>query len=186
MCWIDAVPPVTDAGEPTFVPSTLNCTVPPPGLGATVADSVTASPFVAVDGADTVVVVSSSTGVGSLTVTVLAVDVDPPKPVDPEKTAVTWWAPAEANVCWIEALPAVTAFGAPTASPSTLNCTVPPSGVGDTDADSVTASPAVAVPGAVTVVVVSMSIGVGSETVTVFADDVEPLKPDAPENTAVT
>ena len=83
------MPPVTEAGEPTFVPSTLNCTVPPFGVGDTDADSVTASPVIAAPGEVTVVVVSSSVGVGSLTVTDSAAEVEPLKPVDPENTAVT-------------------------------------------------------------------------------------------------
>ncbi len=61
VCCNVAVPFDTDCGEPMFAPLSLNCTVPTAFDGVTVADNVTAVPVRAVDGADTVIDVGTTT-----------------------------------------------------------------------------------------------------------------------------
>ncbi len=68
-----ALPPVTATGAPMAVAPSLNCTVPPPGAGLTVAVRSTDAPLFAVSGAARVVPVATS---GAETVPVCGAEVD--------------------------------------------------------------------------------------------------------------
>ncbi len=90
---------VQGTGAPTSVPATENWTVPPVGTGDTATDRVTCWPVSAVEGAVTVMVVSSSGTTGTETVTFCACADELVNPAAPVNSAVTANEPAASNVC---------------------------------------------------------------------------------------
>ena len=146
-------------GVPIAVPFDLNCTVPTAVFGATVAVRSTALPVIAVAGTYSDVVVSTSTGAGSDTVTVCAAADELTNPAPAVKSAVTLCTPATSNACDRVATPAVTVTGEPIAAPFDLNCTVPTALFGATVAVRSTALPVIAVAGTDSDVAVSTSTG---------------------------
>ena len=125
----------------------MNCTVPTALFGATVAVRSTAVPVIAVAGTDNDVVVSTSTGAGSETVSVCADADELTNPAPAVKSAVTLCAPATSNAWLNVATPAVTVTGEPIAAPFDLNCTEPTAFEGATVAVRSTALPVTAVAG---------------------------------------
>lgn len=102
MCSIEAEPFTRTTGNPIRPPFSRNCTEPvgtaEPDCACTVTDNVVGAPVVADPGTPTNVDVTTSTGAGSVTVTVCADPVEPAKPVVPEYTADTANEPDTAKV----------------------------------------------------------------------------------------